>query len=598
MKKIAVLILAFLSIQTFAQKDKRFEGLDKEFQKVLSEWKAAGFAIAVVEKDKVIYADGFGYQDIAKKVPVSTNTQFAIGSCSKAFTAALLGLLRKDDKVDFDKPVRNYLPQLMFQTDQLNNHVTLRDMMSHRTGLPRHDFSWYLFPSHSKDSLIERIKYLEPSAGLREKWQYNNFMYLAAGRVTEQVTGKSWEENIREKIFLPLGMTQSNVSLKEWVNFPNAATGYDVRKDTIHKMNYYDIAAMSPAGSINSTVNDMSKWMITWINNGKYNGKEILPASYINEAISSQMVMNGALPTEQTPDVFFANYGFGWMTSSYRGHYRVEHGGNIDGFSASTCLFPSDSIGIVVLCNQNGSSVPAVVRNILADRVLGLQRKDWQSTLKSAYDKAQKAEKEAEANEVSNQAQGTKPSHKLPDYEGNFNNKGYGTVEISSKNDSLFAKIGTRNLWLSHFHYDVFQPLEITKIEGIDTSNRDWPKMTFGMSEAGEINRISIGFEPTLKPIIFNRIPKIIQLAADSLQQFVGEFDISGVTIKIYRKGKDGLAMSVPGQPEYELQPVKDDLFTIKDLSGFKVQFIKNEKNEVTELLSIQPNGTFKAKRK
>lgn len=597
MKKSLVLILCLFAVASFAQKDKRFDGLEKEFEKILNEWKAPGFAVAVVEKNKVIYASGFGYQNVEKKIPVSTNTQFAIGSCSKAFTASLLGMLRQDDKVDFDKPVRNYLPGLLFNTDELNNKVTIRDMMSHRTGLPRHDFSWYFFPSQSKDSLIERIKYLEPSAGIREKWQYSNFMYLAQGVLTEKMTGKTWEENIREKLLIPLGMKQSNTSLKEWINFPNAAIGYDVRKDTIHRMSYYDIAGMSPAGSINSTVNDMSKWLITWINNGKYEGKQILPPSFVNEAINGQMVMSGGFPTLENSDIFMSEYGFGWMLASYRGHYLVEHGGNIDGFSASTAFFPTDSIGIVVLCNQNASAVPSVVRNIISDRLLGLSKIDWQSNIKKLYENSLKAAKQAEESEISNQVKGTKPSHVATDYQGSYNNKGYGTIDINLRNDSLFAHAGNREFWLGHYHYDVFQPFEKKDIEGIDTSDHDNPKFMFGMNEAGEITRVSIALEPTLKPIVFSRIPKVIEMTFGNLQEYVGEYEISGVAIKIFLKGTQ-LAMLVPGQPEYELLPVKEDVFTLKNLEGFKVQFNRNDKNEITELLSIQPNGTFKAKRK
>lgn len=345
MRKIIALLLCTATATSFAQKqksteDKRFAGLDTAFARVLKEWHAAGFAVAVVAKDKVIYAKGFGYRDYENKIPVTSNTLFAIGSCTKAFTSSLLGMLSKDGKVDFDKPVRTYLPDLKFYNDELNDHVTLRDMMCHRTGLPRHDYSWYLFQSRSKDSLVQRIQFMEPSAELREKWQYNNFMFLLQGVATEKITGKSWEDNIREKIFQPLGMTNSDVSLGEWAKSSDAAYGYDVKNDSIiKKMDYYDIAAMSPAGSINSSVNDMSKWVITWINGGKFNGKEILPASYITQAMSSQMVIGAALPDKEKTDIYFSNYGFGWFLASYRGHYRVEHGGNIDGFSASTSFF-------------------------------------------------------------------------------------------------------------------------------------------------------------------------------------------------------------------------------------------------------------------
>ena len=164
-------------------------------------------------------------------------------------------------------------------------------MMCHRTGLPRHDYSWYFFPTDSRDSLMRRIQFQEPSAGIREKYQYNNFMFMLQGLIVEKVTGKSWEENISEKFFKPLGMSGSNLSIESLEKSDDAAFGYRLRSDSIiEKVDYYHIRGMSPAGSINSSVNEMAKWVITWINGGKFEGKEIIPASYISEAISSQMV--------------------------------------------------------------------------------------------------------------------------------------------------------------------------------------------------------------------------------------------------------------------------------------------------------------------
>src|ERR1044071_3716427 len=169
---LTALLLAIGSI-LIAQKNQPktsdpFAGLDTVFARVLKDRKAVGFAVAVVSKDKIIYSKGFGYRDLDKKLPVTPTTLFAIGSCTKAFTASLLGLLNKEGKIDFDKPVRDYLPELRFFNDELNNNVTVRDIMCHRTGLPRHDFSWYLFNTSSRDSLVQRIKYQEPTAKLRE----------------------------------------------------------------------------------------------------------------------------------------------------------------------------------------------------------------------------------------------------------------------------------------------------------------------------------------------------------------------------------------------------------------------------------------------
>lgn len=605
MRKIIALLLCTTTISSFAQKqksteDKRFAGLDTAFARVLKEWHAAGFAVAVVEKDKVIYAKGFGYRDYENRIPVTPNTLFAIGSCSKAFTCSLLGLLNKDGKVDFDKPVRTYLPDAKFYNDELNDHITLRDMMCHRTGLPRHDYSWYLFQTHSKDSLVQRIQYMEPSAGLREKWQYNNFMFLLQGAVTEKITGKSWEDNIREKIFQPLGMSSSNVSLAEWIKNSDAAYGYKVKNDSIiKKMDYYDIAAMSPAGSINSSVNDMSKWVITWINGGKYNGKEILPASYVSEAMSSQMVIGAGLPTKETPDLYFANYGFGWFLSSYRGHYRAEHGGNIDGFSASTSFYPTDSIGIIVLCNQNGSPIPSIVRNIIADRMLGVKYHDWQTDLKRNADSAKAKAKDVEKNKIAIQQPNSKPSHDLKDYEGVYSNPGYGSFNVNLKNDSLFITAPALTFWLRHYHYDAFTAFNKDSKDGIDTTDQS-TKVQFNLNTnlTGDVESASIALEPSVKPIIFTRSIKAKEITKDSLQSYIGAYEISGVAIKIYTKGGATLYMFVQGQPEYELVPIAMDKFNLNNLTGFSVQFNRNEKGEVIELLSIQPNGTFKATKK
>ncbi len=196
MKPKLLLLLSLSFNFCFAQKKTAqapdpFAGLDTAFQRVLKDRQAAGFAVAVVSKNKIIYAKGFGYRDYENKLPVTTNTLFAIGSCTKAFTSSLIGLLNKENKLEYDKPATTYLPELHFFNDNLNNTITLRDMMCHRTGLPRHDYSWYLFNSASRDSLLQRIQYQEPTATLRETWQYNNFMFLAQGMIAEKLTGKS-----------------------------------------------------------------------------------------------------------------------------------------------------------------------------------------------------------------------------------------------------------------------------------------------------------------------------------------------------------------------------------------------------------------------
>lgn len=602
MKKSLCVILCLVAANTFAQKSanntNKFAGLDTVFARVLKDWKAAGFAVAVVEKNKVIYAKGFGLKNIETRAAVTENTQFAIGSCTKAFTSALIGLLVKDGKVDADKPVRNYLPGLNFYNNDMNNNVTLRDMMSHRTGVSRFDYSWYFFPSLSRDTLMQRMQFMEPSEPLRRKWQYNNFMFMLQGMVTEKLTGKSWEDNIREQFFKPLGMTNSNVSLVEWMNAKDLAVGYAVRNDnSIEKTDYYDIRAMAPAGSINSSVNDMAKWLQLWINGGKYQGKEVLPAEYTLEAMSSQMVVSGGVPSKERPDVFLSNYGLGWMLSSYRGHYRVEHGGNINGFSASTSFFPSDSIGIVVLSNQDGSSVPSIVRNIISDRMLSLPFRDWQTQAYSADTAAKAKAKAAAKTTASTRKSGTTISHPLKDYTGVYTAAGTEHFELSLERDSLFILMPNDRLYLRHHHYDIFDLWDKNDLKDNDSSNTEGLKISFRMDEAGNIASASLPLDGPAKPIVFTKGPKGKAMSKDSLQRYIGDYTLGGTTVKVYVKGENTLYVFVPGQPEYELIPTEKNKFTLKILPAYSIQFSGNAKGEISELLFIQPNGSFKATR-
>lgn len=602
-KTLCSVVLLFLAISLSAQvkkekADPRLSGIDLKLQALLSDWYTPGFAVAVVEKKKIVYARGFGYRDFENKVPVTPNTLFAIGSCTKAFTSALLGQLRNEGLVDFAKSPRVYLPELEFFNRDLDNLVTVRDMMCHRTGLPRHDMSWYIFPSDSRDSLMRRIHYMEPSAAIREKYQYNNFMFMLQGLLAEKITGTGWEENIMTRFFKPLGMTSSDLSIDELLKSNDAAKGYSLRKDSIiDPVGYYHIRGMSPAGSINSSVNDMSKWLITWINGGKYEGKEIIPASYVSEAISSQMVASPGLPQSQFPDQQFNNYGFGWGLSSYKGHYLVQHGGAIDGFTALTCFFPTDSIGIVILVNQDGSGIPGIIRNIVADRMLKLKDFDWNKYYLSERDKAMKSQKEAEVKSVSDRITGTTPSHEIKEYEGKYSNPGYGTIRIRTMGDSMFAVVPLKKFWLRHYHYDVFQPYEITK-HGIDSSLTSQILFNFRTNNGGGLESFSASLEAGIKPIEFKRIVDDIKFEKGALDKYAGEYAIGDIISRVYIKNDNTLCLFVPGQPEYELAPAGADTFKLIILEGFKIQFTKADNGAINGLLFIQPNGTFRATRK
>ncbi|MEO7922486.1 MAG: serine hydrolase [Chitinophagaceae bacterium] len=594
MRKICslfILLLVSFSITAQPPNDPRLKGLDTLAARILKDWHAAGISIAVVEKGKLVYAGGFGFRDVDKKLPVTENTQFAIGSCTKAFTASMLGMLANDGRVDLDKPVRNYLPELKFQNEYSNDHVTLRDMMCHRTGLPRHDMSWYASWA-SRNEFLERIQYLEPTAELREKWQYNNFMFLAQGVVIEKMTGKTWEENMKERILEPLGMNNTNLSTKDMEKSADHSLAYASTDSSLKAIPYRNIDAMGPAGSVNSSAKDMSKWLITWINNGKYNGKEIIPAPYRSEAITIQMATGGGMPAAENPDVHISGYGLGWGISSYRGHYRVEHGGGIDGFISSTGFFPSDSIGIFVVSNQGGPV--SAIRNFIADRMLKLSPRNWNKYLLDARKKASEAAKAVVKNDSLGRVFNTKPSHPLADYAGVYKNPGYGSIEISTKGNELSSKFNSIDIRFEHYHYDQFKawPQDPT------FDGASFP-VSFHTDAKGNISKLTIPFEEGTKAIEFEREAKAMDITKEDLQKYVGEYELGpGALAKFYIKGEKTLYAFIEGQPEYELVPVKKNEFNLKALSGYSVKFETNEKGAVTAVNFIQPEGVFKANKK
>lgn len=505
MKKILITLLIIASLSTVsARGDKRLKGIEKDFKAILETTKAPGFAVAIVEGTKIIYAKGFGYSDYENKIRMDANTLLAIGSCSKSFTSSILGQLRQKDKLTFDDSPIKFIPELKFFNNELNNNVIIKDLMIHRTGIPRHDFSWYMFPTNDKNELIQRIQYHEPFTGLRQKWHYNNFMYLVQGVIAERITGQRWEENIRKRFFEPLEMKRSNVSIGELEEDSNIAVGYKLDNDgNIKKTDYYHIAGMSPAGSINSSVNDMSNWVITWLNNGKFKDQQVIPESYLIEAISSQTVVNGTLPDKNFPGVHIENYGYGWDVTSYKGHYRVQHAGGIDGFTADVIFYPSDDIGIVVLTNQERSALPFIVKNTVADRMLKTKKTNW---VKYFNDQKEKNEKvtEEEILEQPSSKQINSPPHELDDYTGNYSHLGYGQFTLTNESGKLFVNFKLKKYFLKHLHYDVFELFEVSE-NGIDITDTDLLKFNFNTNDVGEIASVKMKIEGALDhPIVFD----------------------------------------------------------------------------------------------
>jgi len=347
--------------------NKKLDKLRKYVNEVLKDSKVPGLAMGIIKDGKVIFAEGFGYRDLEQKLPVTSQTLFAIGSCTKAVTTMAIGMLAEQGKVDWDKPVRNYLPAFELKNEYITANMTVRDLVTHRSGLPRHDGLWYGSPLTRKE-LFDRLKYLDFSAGFREKYQYNNLMFMTAGYLVGQVTISTWEEFIAERIFKPLGMTNSNFSVEASQQAADFAQPYRIKDEKVENIPFRNIDEIGPAGSINSCVDDMLKWIQFHLDKGKVGEKQLVAEAEMRNMHTPYMHLSSPMESNERSH---SNYGLGWVIAMYRGHKLVQHGGGIDGFVTSTSFLPFDNIGVFVV-NNAASSISSHVTSYDIDLLLGL----------------------------------------------------------------------------------------------------------------------------------------------------------------------------------------------------------------------------------
>jgi len=329
------------------------KGFPEFVEKAMKGWKVPGLAISIVKDGKVVFAEGFGFCDVKKGLKVTPQTLFAIGSSSKAFTATAMGILVDECKLDWDNPVREYLPSFKLKDLFAAERMTHRDLVCHRSGLPRHDAIWYGASANRKE-LFNRLAYLEPSKDFRTIFQYQNLMFMTAGYLVGQIAGKTWEKFVQERILNPLGMNDGNFSVEDSKKAPDFALPYMEKKDKVIEIPFRNIDAVGPAGSINSNVMDMAKWVLLNLNKGKHGEKQIISEASLKQIHSPQMVMGEMFPGfEKYNELFYDNYGMGWMITFYKGHLLLHHGGGIDGFTALVSFMPRDNMGIVVLTILN-----------------------------------------------------------------------------------------------------------------------------------------------------------------------------------------------------------------------------------------------------
>lgn len=561
--------------------------LDETINKAMADLRVPGLALAVVKNKEVIFLQGYGLRDVENKLPMTPDTLLAIGSTTKAFTTFALARLVDEGKMIWDEPVRSYIPWFKLSDPVITERITPRDLVTHRSGLPRHDLLWYNNYRSSREELVRRLAYLQFTADLRERFQYNNLMFLTAGYLLEVLSGKPWEDSIRELVLEPLGMTRTNFSVSVSQQDKDYAQPYAYRDGKIEKVPFRQLTNMGPAGSINSTVREMANWVIVHLNSGKFGEKQLLaPASLEDLHLPYTPIAGTPVTTYLSP----ASYALGWFVDYYRGHQRVYHGGNIDGFSALVSFLPQDGYGFVVLTNRNGSVLPDLLVETITDKLLGLEPVDWIGEAVKNQAKGEELNKKAGEKAAARRIAGTRPSHPLTDYAGTYFHPGYGELKVNLKDGKLSFTYNEITTSLDHWHYDTFNGLK-----GADPVFED-TRLTFQTDPNGRVASLTVPLESTADDIVFKKRPEARYYDPEFLKKLTGNYVLLNQASTVSLQGNT-LTFYVPGQPLYELVPDLGDEFYLKQVPVIRVRFVFGPKGEVTGLETIQPNGVFDFKK-
>lgn len=552
--------------------------LAKEIESLLALSKAPGVAIAVVRGAKTLFAEGYGVRKAGAPERVTGDTIFAIGSTTKAFTATLVQLLADEGKLSWDDLVVARLPEFRLKDPLATARITIRDLCTHLSGLPRHDLVWYGSPL-DRGALLEAIAHLEPSADLRERFQYQNLMYMAAGALLERIEGKPWEAIVRERIFEPLSMTSAVASTEEAQKAADSASPHAATGDVATLLPFRVARNVAPAGAIHASAKDLGRWMAAHLRPG------FLSEGALRALHAPRVAIPGA---GGDPEVIGASYALGWMVDVYRGHERVHHGGNIDGFSAAVLLFPRDDLGVAVLANLDASPLPDVLASAAADRMLGLEPVDRAPRLAGAAGRQRAFLEEAQKGRARSRRAGTTPSRPTEEFAGEYEHPAYGGVTVMKE---LVVSIHGIEARLEHWHYDVFL--------ATPTDARLAPMrmlLRFTTDLEGRVDGLAAALEPAVGEILFRRKPPARLLDPAFLDTLAGEYVLGldpSVVVRIERRGAR-LVAHVPRQPPYDLEPGLETEFRARGARGYGVRFLP----ESGELLLLQPEGALAAQRK
>ncbi|WP_454738473.1 serine hydrolase [Cupriavidus necator] len=561
-------------------------GFDALVEMSMAEWKIPGLALAVIRDGEPILLRGYGMRDSSAPAPVTTATQFLLCSLTKSFTAAGLGLLVDERKLDWTTPVREIIPGFRLHDAVATERLTVRDLLCHHSGLPRHD--WVHAPGDlDTQQMMERLRHLAPSRGLRESWQYQNLAYAVAGHVAERLSGQRWEDFTAQRLLQPLGFTRYSFSTEALAADPDHAHPHAMDGDERLRASWSPIRA-TPAGGLNASAEDLAKWMRCLLDAGKVDGHPLLSPTIVRDMMTPQVHVCRA----EFQEVGDVHYGLGLTVEHYRGDRTVSHSGSWLGWATLMTLMPARRLGIAVLTNRAPSAVTALLTYSALDQLCGHPPIDWFSRLRARRHEMLAQQQIDKAAQLARQHAGTTTSHPLPDYAGTYSHPAYGQITIETDSDSLAWHWRGMSGHLAHRHYDVFvtpeKPAEI---------HPDNLALTFLYDRDGTIDRIAAALEPLVDDIVFHRVAAGDATTAAFRARCVGEYRHSAQRIDVESDAAGELLLTIAGQPRRRLRPLHGRMFELEDLPRIRVEFRMPGPDTVDALVFSQPNGTFLAMR-
>jgi len=460
----ALLGVCFIPVLLLAQGkvvEARLKEIEAYAVKAGQDWRVPGFAMAIVKDDAVILAKGYGVRELGKPEPVDEHTLFAIASNSKAFTAAALAILVDAGKISWDDPATKYLPGFQLYDPYVTREMRIRDLLCHRSGLATFggDLLWYM-TTYSRDEVLRRVRYLKPVTSFRTAYGYQNLMFLAAGQIIPAVTGKSWEDFIKENFFMPLGMSSSTTSIAAFKPGDDIATPHHEREGKIEVIRYVNVDNLAPAGAINSCVADLAQWLRLQLGRGTYQGKEIFsPARSRDMWTAHTSIPIGEQSEKLSPTTHFQAYGLGWFMMDFQGRKVLNHGGGLDGMTSQTGMMPEENLGVVVLTNSETPLSSILMRKVF-DVFLGAPKRDWSAETLARVNKNKASQRAAAEKVEQERARDTKPSLALAGYAGTYSGEMYGDATVTAENGKLVLRLVPAPDFvgdLEHWHYDTFR---------------------------------------------------------------------------------------------------------------------------------------------